>query len=135
MRCAWRNPINDASVVSDALRLSFVIFTLLLFAAIPACSREDTAGSSAVPASLDVNAVATDLGERNDQNGTNQTALLTESESSASNRQGRATGIASIYADTDGDAALDFVEMCDQNKLCIEHPSKSSSKTTYSHPL
>lgn len=134
-RCAWRNPINDASVVSDALRLSFVVFTLLLFATIPACSREDTAGSSAVPASLDVNAAATDLGQRNDQNGTNQTALIAESESSASNRRGSATGIASIYADTDGDAALDFVEMCDQNKLCIEHPSKSSSKTTYSHPL
>ena len=134
-RCAWRDPINDASVVSDALRLSFVVSTLVLFATIPACSREDTASASAVPASLDVNAAATDLGQRNDQNGTNQTALLAESESLTSNRRGSATGIASIYADTDGDAALDFVEMCDQNKLCVEHLSKSSSKTTYSHPL
>ena len=138
-RLPWRragcNPINDVSAASGALRLSFVVFTLLLFATIPACSREDTADSSSVPASLDVNAAARDLGQRNDQNGTNQTALLAESESSASNRRGSATGIASIYADTDGDAALDFVEMCDQNKLCIEHPSKSSSKTIYSHPL
>ncbi len=40
-----------------------------------------------------------------------------------------------MYADTDGDTAVDLVEVCDQNKLCIEHPSNSSSRMMYSHPL
>ena len=65
--CVWRNPIHDASVLSDALRLSFVVFTLLLVATIPACSREDAAGSSSVPTSLSANTALTDLGQRDGQ--------------------------------------------------------------------
>lgn len=132
-RCVWCNPINDASVLSDALRLSFIVFTLLLFATIPACSREDIAGSSSVPTSLSANTALMDLGQRDGQRGTNETALLVESESSASNRRGSVTGIASYYADTDGDIAPDFVKVCDRNTLCIKHPS--SLKTAYNHPL
>lgn len=132
-RCNGCNFVNDVSDASDVLRWLVVALALSFFAAILACSREDIAGSSSGPASLNINAAATDLGQRNDQNGTNQTALLAESESSASNRRGSATGIASYYADTDGDIAPDFVKVCDQNTLCIEHPS--SLKTAYSHPL
>ena len=139
LRLPWcraaSHSINEMRVASDALRWLFVALTLSLFAAILACSPEDTIHSPPVPASLSVNAVATDLGQRDGQKGTNQTTLPAESESSASTRRGSATGIASIYADTDGDATPDFVDVCDQNKLCIEHPSKSSSKTTYTHPL
>lgn len=127
--------MNSVSVSSWVFRLLFVAFTLALSATVPACSQEDGAGLSSVQVSPGVNVAATDLGEGDGQKETNQTTLSAESESSASSRRGRATGIASIYADTDGDAALDFVEVCDQNKLCIEHPSKSSSRTTYSHPL
>ena len=108
-RAGWNNPVNDVSVACGALRLLFVIFTLSLIATIPACSREDGAGSSSAPASPSANAAATDLGQRDGQKGTNQTALPAESESSASNHRGSTTGIASIYADTDGDAAPDLV--------------------------
>ncbi len=138
-RQPWRRvtctPMNAVSVSSGALGLLFIIFTLSLIATIPACSREDAAGSSPVSASPSAHTAATDLGQRDGQKGTNQTALPVESESSASSRRNSATGIASISADTDGDAAPDLVEVCDQNKLCIEHPSKSSSRVTYSHPL
>jgi hypothetical protein len=113
-RCNGCNFVNDVSDASDVLRWLVVALALSFFAAILACSREDIAGSSSVPASLNINAAATDLGQRNDQSGTNQTALLAESESSASNRRGSATGIASYYADTDGDIAPDFVKVCDQ---------------------
>ena len=134
-RCVQCTPMHDVSVAFGALRLLFVVFTLSLIATIPACSREDGAGLSSVPASPSANAAAADLGPRDGQKGTNQTALPTDSESSASSRRGSTTGIASIYADTDGDAAPDRIEVCDQNKLCIEHPAKSSSRVTYSHPL
>lgn len=127
--------MKDLNLASGALRLLFVVFTLSLSAAIPACSREAGTGVSSVPASPSANAAVTDLGPRDGEKETNQTALPTESESSAARRRGNTTGIASIYADTDGDAAPDLVEVCDQNTLCIEHPSKSSSRTTYSHPL
>lgn len=129
------NPMHDVSIGRRAVQVLFVVFMLSLIATIPACSREDGAGLSSVSASPSVNAAATDLGQRDSQKGTNQTALPAESESSASNDRGSAIGIAFIYADTDGDAAADLVQVCDQNKLCIVHPSRSSSKTTYSHPL
>jgi len=128
-RCARWIPINGVSVASASRQLWFFALALPLFATTLACSREDTTGSSSVPTSLSANTALTDLGQRAGQNGTNEIALSAKSESSPFNRQSSATGIASLYADTDGDAALDFVEVCDQNTLCIEHPSKSSSKT------
>ena len=138
-RLPWRrtmcNPMDDVSIAFGAVRLLFVLFTLSLFATIAACSRDDGAGLSSAPSSPSANASATDLGPRDEQKGIPQTALPVASESSASRRRDSATGIAAIYADTDGDAAPDLIEVCAQNTLCIEHPSKSSSRTTYSHPL
>lgn len=134
-RCDGCNFANDVSDASDVLRWLVVALALSFFAMILACSREDTAGSPPVTASLSINAAITDLGQRDGQKGTNPTALSAESESSVSSRRVSATGIESLYAGTDGDAALDFVGVCDQNTPCIVHPSKSSSKTTYSHPL
>lgn len=134
----WRragcNPINnDVSVTFGTLRLLRVVFTLSLIAATLACSREDGAGASSAPASLSVSAAATDLGLRDGQKGTNQTALPAESESSASSRRVSATGIATLNADTDGDESQEEVSLCQPASICIKHAT-SSSPSVYSNP-
>lgn len=114
--------------------LSFFFTALGIITAL-ACSRENGAVPSLPSMSSASEFSSAELGQRDGRKVTNQPAFSAENEASASSHRFRSTGIVSMYEDTDGDDAADLVEVCDQNKLCIEHPSKSSSRAIYSHPL
>ncbi len=42
---------------------------------------------------------------------------------------------AAFLADTDGDGTIDQVEVCQTNKVCVQHSPPSGTTTTYSDPL